>query len=732
MKKQSSAILALVIGLFLTFIMPIAAQADPPASGTEWGYAVSDVDAEGVVAHDDDTYTLLGCGTSTGNQSTFSTIIGNTEVSSGPPAIVPNSNQSFRCVSVDKDTRTVYGNAYDDTKTDSKNRFVAIRNGRILWSVPLDFNDSCSALYSWDPVKVGGKVTNVTVDSNGLIHTLITGTYFYCNQYYVTYDASGNEVSQADLGKQVNQYATHSGKIFNYDSETIVVSHNFKAHYFDTTHTEVASKQYQMPVNTSQPYFVVDIYANPSGRVYLTTQQNVGCYASNQQSPVFWHDTDGTSGSLNLSFGCTAFSEWSTSLGAGNDIFFTSSTGTLKIPDMSGGTNHVDHTFSIDSGYTSQKIVKYWVNVNGDGLMVRWIRNTSTGANDFVVDLVDNGTFALTRLKSFKAIVGGAPVYTGSMGMDITNDGTTLYGVVCQTGLYCNPVDRWAYKMPVVGFTGPVDTVATNHMSPDTRLQYVAMGDSFSSGEGVEPYIDLTDSPFGATVDLNECHRSNSAYPGLLANESTLNLNLVDFVACSGATTGGVRNGSQTGGVGQLNEYAQINSLTDETDIVTATIGGNDAGFEEYLFGCQSYCGPGSVVYDAVMDHISSTAFKANLKDAYLEIVERAPNAQVYIGDYPNLSDYDEGFCNTFDFSGVRLIQNALNHVISEAVAEVRVGNTNLHMVKTNNNGSPFADRGVCSTHSSYFNGFTLPKEHSFHPNSAGQAALSDIFKSNM
>src|SRR5690349_5073167 len=81
---------------------------------------------------------------------------------------------------------------------------------------------------------------------------------------------------------------------------------------------------------------------------------------------------------------------------------------------------------------------------------------------------------------------------------------------------------------------------------------YVALGDSYSSGTGTRTYFD------------SGCQRSVYAYPSLVDTQRP-NTDLV-FAACSGATTANVLN-------------TQVNSLTANTNWVTITIGGNDAGF---------------------------------------------------------------------------------------------------------------------------------------------------------
>lgn len=134
----------------------------------------------------------------------------------------------------------------------------------------------------------------------------------------------------------------------------------------------------------------------------------------------------------------------------------------------------------------------------------------------------------------------------------------------------------------------PTDYTGDPIPSEFSPLEYVALGDSFSSGEGVEPFelgTDVADDPSTSGVDEeNRCHRSEYAYPRLLADDPRLGLQLTDFVACSGATTDTVLNGGAGGG--SWGEGAQVDALSTETDVVTITIGGNDVGFSRVLNDC--------------------------------------------------------------------------------------------------------------------------------------------------
>lgn len=192
-----------------------------------------------------------------------------------------------------------------------------------------------------------------------------------------------------------------------------------------------------------------------------------------------------------------------------------------------------------------------------------------------------------------------------------------------------------------------VGTTTGNFDLYDIR-SYVAMGDSYSAGEGLFPYF--ADSMSGD----NKCHRSPRAYPSFVkAPSSELPLAAryfsreegIDwrFIACSGAKTSNVWRGdaAQAGEVGtQLNQGA----ITGSTNLVTITIGGNDAGFTDVLDLCfrhacmspsyrpfdpdRSYKEWLEAEIDSLWDDLNAT---------YSEIREASPSAVVAVLGYPRL-----------------------------------------------------------------------------------------------
>ncbi len=199
-----------------------------------------------------------------------------------------------------------------------------------------------------------------------------------------------------------------------------------------------------------------------------------------------------------------------------------------------------------------------------------------------------------------------------------------------------------------------------------TPLQYVAMGDSFSSAAGVLP-LDLS-APL-------LCERSTRNYPRLIA--AATDARLAD-VTCGGATTGNFFTPQYLG------VPPQLEALTRRTRLVTMTIGLNDS----FLFlRVQAACGSegmstlgrGSPCKDrygsSFIDLIRSTTYPS-LVTALRAVRARAPRARVAILGIPWILPRTVGCFPTMpvargDVPYVRRIQATLNQAIRRAAKEV-------------------------------------------------------------
>lgn len=185
---------------------------------------------------------------------------------------------------------------------------------------------------------------------------------------------------------------------------------------------------------------------------------------------------------------------------------------------------------------------------------------------------------------------------------------------------------------------------------------YVALGDSYQSGEGAGDYTGGTDS------DDNKCHRSAHAYPERLVADGIVNLDL-DFGACSGAKTTDLDKSSSQDGPPWDDGVSQYGRLNSATKLVTIGIGGNDVGFSSILKDCiksifsfsdatcqQKYVQQLEDNWDELVDGDV-------LAEVYRTIRERAPYARIAVLGYPRFypeggaeNRYEDGYC-----AGVRI-----------------------------------------------------------------------------
>ncbi len=207
------------------------------------------------------------------------------------------------------------------------------------------------------------------------------------------------------------------------------------------------------------------------------------------------------------------------------------------------------------------------------------------------------------------------------------------------------------------------DSVAFQPLSAKPANVVVQMGDSYSSGEGAEPYTAGTDvgpyadqsSQTSPGETWNACRRSENSYirktvlPGQTSTIGTLaddNSSSLDFhdVACSGAYTTevdqNIANNGQVpfGTIGEFHEMPQLESgyLDANTTLVTLTIGGNDIGFSNIVQGCAETslgCPSTSSVENSINTQMPF------ISDVIQAIHAEAQNAKIYLLGYPDLFD---------------------------------------------------------------------------------------------
>jgi lysophospholipase L1-like esterase len=229
-----------------------------------------------------------------------------------------------------------------------------------------------------------------------------------------------------------------------------------------------------------------------------------------------------------------------------------------------------------------------------------------------------------------------------------------------------------------------------------TTINYVALGDSYSSGVGTRTYIS----------DGTSCQRSLAAYPELAASRIGATLT---FDACSGATTTDVLNN-------------QLVHLTSATNFVTISIGGNDAGFTNVITKCAL-----PWPYNCTSDINNAIAFIQNtlpgrLDSVYSAIRSHAANAKVVVVGYPRL--FNGATCNLL--ARISATEEGQLNNAADILAGVISARAAAHGFTFVDPRSAFSTHEICSS-SEWLNGLSNPTSESYHPNTSGHVGYANL-----
>lgn len=331
--------------------------------------------------------------------------------------------------------------------------------------------------------------------------------------------------------------------------------------------------------------------------------------------------------------------------------------------------------------------------------------------------------------------------------------GMTLVAVVAVLGLLISPASGsigTAFTRSICdviqrsGCGTPGGSDGMTPLEQATSGRYVAMGDSYSSGEGAWDYEEGTDFddrddlwPFNDDEeDHNRCHRSANAYSQILGGDNDF-AGGETFVACSGAIMTDIDDPNHK----ETDEEPQIDSLGDDVSLVTMSMGGNDLGFADVVKDCIINGERGVGFMDTCQEKHADriTALLPTLQDQlvarYLQIKKAAPNARVIIVGYPQLfiDNPSDNYGNLlFKEDQVWMNQQAaaLNAMLRAAAKEAGV-----EFVDPT---EAFREHGIGSDEP-WVNdldfggpGMMVADPSSFHPNAAGHAALAALVQQQM
>lgn len=313
----------------------------------------------------------------------------------------------------------------------------------------------------------------------------------------------------------------------------------------------------------------------------------------------------------------------------------------------------------------------------------------------------------------------------------------------------------------------PKVVTLTTHGYTVPRLDYLALGDSFTSGEG-----EINDSSYqsGTNDEFEKCHLSARSYPYVIATLLGIEAQYVHSVACSGAKTSDVI-GEDAGYWGQgarldndkldLTKTARVLYQKQSIEafnpgrvhqiafvskykprIITIGIGGNDVGLMEKLRTC---VGLDSCEWANTAEGREKTALEIKaafdtLVTTYTAIHNASPRSKIYAVGYPKVIDA-EGQCTFFDGTLLNTAERKfmneavqyINQIVSAAAERVGIPYIDIE--------SSFGDKVLCgSTQPSVMNAIRVGDDstisanikwlklignESFHPRPSGHAIIA-------
>ena len=223
-------------------------------------------------------------------------------------------------------------------------------------------------------------------------------------------------------------------------------------------------------------------------------------------------------------------------------------------------------------------------------------------------------------------------------------------------------------------------------------VNYVALGDSYSSGAGAGNYIPSSGS----------CERSVKAYPEqwAAANSPATFVS----VACSGASTADVLS-------------SQVWALSASTTLVSITIGGNDAGFSSVMETCVLL--PASLCLKAVAaaETFIADQLPARLDTTLETIRADAPSARVVVLGYPDLYDLSKSSsCVGLSNSARIALNRGANDLDGALQAAAQANDDTFADVR-----GQFAGHVICDSGSWLYSVDIFALSSSYHPTGAGQ-----------
>lgn len=407
-------------------------------------------------------------------------------------------------------------------------------------------------------------------------------------------------------------------------------------------------------------------------------------------------------------------------------------------------------------------------------------------SSDFQSELTDRGSQVYGRCKitnlnrQVKSLAGYAPY---SIDPRFIYRGNNVIGIEFETveftsftqGANGNEAPRRHFKV----------WFSDERLADDNKhLEYLALGDSYSSGEGDQLrnkmgqkyYRTHTDDDGTVTVDgftnqvspKEKCHLSTNSYPyhlaqGMEFGDPTTSIDTTRWqsVACSGATVWDVKEqgsgdykGQGDGDKPRLEGY-DAESLKDQAlnefipgrqkqiefvkkyqpKVITLTMGGNDVDFGGKMNICVqdiSTCVYATRDWRSKLRNELAGQYK-NLNSLYKELIEATNGkTKIYVLGYPNYINADpRAECSKIlhlDIEERVMIANSivyLNNIIEAAAKNAGVAYVDIEHA--------FGNHRICDTGDKHVNAITgvfgyhsNEEQESFHPNDMGHVDMAN------
>ena len=247
--------------------------------------------------------------------------------------------------------------------------------------------------------------------------------------------------------------------------------------------------------------------------------------------------------------------------------------------------------------------------------------------------------------------------------------------LVAVAGVSCSPFTSGQYSNVTTGTSrasaasssvpnGVVVGNATVNRPPPVLRSYMAIGDSFSAGNGAGTLVSPTQP---------NCRRSSGSYVFQLLNDPIYwefvdPSNPFEFNACSGAITSEIQNNQI---LNPLTQNPPYNPFIQGADLYTMSAGGNDLHFDAIVRTCVYNLGwPGSCAKNlAAVDTALQTgsAFDLSLTQLYNTLFSQARGGQVII--VPYVQFYNDQAPSTY-FSKCHVSQS-IRQQLNQAVTKV-------------------------------------------------------------